>query len=527
MTAENKTSLKGQIFKNMASNYAMTGAGLLLGILLVPFMIHKLGTESFGLVSMVESLVLLYEMVTVSVRQALSRYATFALSAGRREEFTEYLSTGRVLMFGSSVVVMTVGVAVSLFFTSLFRVPDGQGVQAQWLFFFMTLAFAASIPNSVFWAVLYAHQRFDLINSASSIAMIVRAVALFCWFSFAPAQWAGLTAYGVIYCIVVLADNMVVYFWHFKIMPGLRIGLSSFRRERVRDIVSYSVHTSIARLSTILVSNTVQICMNVLWGPSMNAFYAVAQKIPIYLRRIFVEPIWTLTPTFTKLVAENDQIRVERLFFSSSKILSIVTIPICLACLFLGDTIIHLWVGPGFEMSASLMKLFVIPMIFSMQLTVAGCLNSAHGKVKVPSLTGIVAAVVNAGSGFLLATVWKMGLFGFAWANLVVSLLYTTFFAGVYTCRISNISARKYFIETVAGPFFLSMVLWGGFFFGWKYFATGKEFSPAFLIETFVLTAVYTWICARFLLSPDERRLVREAVSGATIFLKKGISHEA
>ena len=60
----------------------------------------------------------------------------------------------------------------------LFQVPADIRVQSQWLFFLMSLAFVATVPNAVFWSVLYAKQRFDLINFSTSAGLALRAVAL-------------------------------------------------------------------------------------------------------------------------------------------------------------------------------------------------------------------------------------------------------------------------------------------------------------------------------------------------------------
>lgn len=506
-------SLKRQVTLNLASNYVMTAVGMTLGFIVVPFLIHKLGKEAFGIVAMVESLVILFEVVTVSVRQALSRHATFALSQGRTRDFEDYLSTGRLILFGSSAIVMTIGTLVSLFFTHFFRVPAGQEAHAQRLFFLISLGFAAAIPNAVYWAVLYAKQRFDLINTASSVGIVARAALILGWFSTVPSGWATLTAYGLISCGVTFADNLTVYLFHKKVYPGLRIRPAAFRREYVREIVSYSVHTSLSRLSTTIVGSAIHICMNVFWGPATNAVYSVSQKLPTILRKIFVEPIWTLTPSFTKLVAEGDTVRVERMFLSFSKMLTIVIMPIGIAILAFGQELIALWVGPGFEESADLMKIYVAPLLVGIPAAVCGCLNSAYGKVKVPSLVGLTASVVNVVVGMSVATIGGLKLFGFAWTNLFMALIYIVGFGIWYACRISGISVRKYLLESLLKPCALASVLWGCYF----WLAPREVESSAILVgfgaAGLAVTAVYVLACHVWVLSDAERRQVKSLVT--------------
>src|SRR5690349_15659874 len=100
--------MKKQIVKNVFSNYAVAGLTMVIGFLLIPFLIHKLGKDAYGLIALAEATIVFFEIITVSVRTALSRHVTFSLAQERREEFLEYLATGRTILFGSATIVFVV-----------------------------------------------------------------------------------------------------------------------------------------------------------------------------------------------------------------------------------------------------------------------------------------------------------------------------------------------------------------------------------------------------------------------------------
>ena len=164
--------MKKQIFKNIFSSYLVKSIGILLGFLLIPFLIQKLGREAFGLIVLSESTIIFFEILTTSVRSALSRHATFSLAQSNKRDFIEYLSTGRGILFISTGLVFITGTIISYNFANIFKVPPLYVEQSKILFFLITIAFSISIPNMIFWSVLFAKQRFDLINISASAVLI-------------------------------------------------------------------------------------------------------------------------------------------------------------------------------------------------------------------------------------------------------------------------------------------------------------------------------------------------------------------
>ncbi len=508
--------MKKQILINVGSNYLLSFVGMALGFLLVPFLIGKLGKDAYGLTVLAESTVAFFEILTISVRMALSRHATFSLSKNDFDSFIEYLSTGRVILYFSAAVVFALGCLISIYFTRFFQVPTRLAFDSKILFFLVSLAFTISIPNIIFWSVLYAKQRFDLINSSMSFGLVMRAVCLFFYYLGAPKKFQTLTAYGVIYLIMTFAQNYMIYYWHRKVMPaGLHIGFQRFKKERIREILSFSFHTSLTRASSLLYQETAQIIINIFWGPTYNAIYSVAQKFPNMMRRIFVEPSWALTPTFTDLAARRKRERIGLLLYMYSKALSVLTFPICFVLILFAKPLIASWVGPDFEMAGRLLPYFSVSLFVSIPFSLGGCLLNAYGTVKIPSFVSIGSAIGNVILCLALGQWFGFKLFGVAMAALVCSVGFATLFLPAYACRIAGLSVRRYWTESFLKPFSLSCIfLVGG------YFLLGLSRFSSFLdIQLFTtlseLTIGYYLASYLFLLNGDEKRHIHEVLQMA------------
>jgi len=487
--------MKAQILKNIFSKYLLSFLGMGLGVLLVPFLIHKLGKDGFGISILAESIIAFFEIVTLSVRQALARYATFSLSKGDNEQLVQYLSTGRYLSFFCAGVVLIGAGTLSFFFPQIFTVPAGLENDSRILFFLITLGFTITIPNIVYWSVLYAKQRMDIINLASSIGLIVRALGIFILFSFLPGKYVSLAAYGAIYFLMRFFENYAVYWWHKKLMPGLRLSVKDFKADKVRDLFSFGIHTSLSRVSSLLYENTANVLINIFWGPAMNSLYAVSLKFPKLLSRVFRESAWTLSPTFTDLAAKGDTGRFARLYFMYTKIATIVVTPFSLLLIFWAGPLIRLWVGEGFEKAIPLFQISMVAQMLTIPLAIASAPLSAYAKVKIPSQVSFLTAVLNVIIGIWLARYMSWGLMGIASAAALFQIFYGGVFVPFYASRISGISFRKYMTESFLYPF-----AWTAFFMACA-FALIQVFQKDDSLTVWMLGAASLAIVLHFLIS--------------------------
>ncbi len=508
--------MRKQILSNLSSNYLLSFFGMILGFFLVPFLIGKLGKGVYGIIVLTESTIAFFEILTVSVRMALSRHATFALSQDKLDEFAEYLSTGFRVLYFSAALVLISGVTLSLNFPNIFKVPEGYVFESKVHFLLIALAFTAAIPNIIYWSGLYAKQRFDLINFSTSFGLIMRAICIFLYYSLAPKRYATLMPYGFIYLVMTLTQNSMIYFWFKKIIPGIKISMRRFNPAKVREILSFSAHTSLTRASGLLYENTANIIINILWGPSYNAIYSVALKLPNMLRKIFVEPTWTLTPTFTDLAAKHDTKKIENMLYMFSKSLAIFTYPILLGLMTLSSSIITLWVGPDFLMAAKLLRMYIVPLFVFIPFALSGCIFNAYAKIKVPSFVSFGMALSNVACCLIFGYLFSWKLYGIALSAVLSTAVSSTVYPW-YCCRIAKLSLKKYWLGSILGPLALlgavaivNFSIFELFHIPWK--------LNLFVFAEFSLTALaYYALAYKFLLTPHEKRHIgdiRQAVMG-------------
>ncbi|MCB9747014.1 MAG: polysaccharide biosynthesis protein [Candidatus Omnitrophica bacterium] len=508
-----------QILRNIFSNYLVNFIQLALGFIIVPFLIKKLGQNAYGLIVLAESTIGFFEIVTVNIRIALSRYVTFSMSQEKYDDFMEYLSAGRFMLNCAGGLILIIGSIISYNFSNIFQVPDHLVSESKILFFLIIIGFFISVPNILYWSILYAKQRFDLINKAATAGIMTRAGCVFILFSILPDDHVNLVMYGVFYLLMKLIQNILVYRWHFSMLEGIKIVYRKFKMSRIKEIASFGIHASISNISGLLYNQTATILINIFWGPQYNTIYDISMKFPNMIRNLFVQATWTLTPTFTDYAARNDKLKVKQLLFVYTKAMSLITIPIGFLFIMLAYPLISIWVGEQFEMSSKLLIWHMIPLIFHIPMAVTNCVFLAYGKVKFPSYFRLIAAVINLLLAVFLVKFFSLGLFGFAYSAALIIFLQAGIIVPWYACKITKLSLREYWVQTFLIPFSWAATIIFGSFFLIHQIQSGNHFSLLLFAILTVAAVIYIVGSYKFILDPTERGFMQQFIQNK---FKKG-----
>jgi O-antigen/teichoic acid export membrane protein len=430
--------VKKQIILNVLSSYAGRGIITGLGFFLVPFLIWKLGQEAFGLIVLMESLMYLSEILSISVRMALARHSTFEISRENHEGYAQFLSTGRFMFIVIALAVLALGMGVGYALPHAFNIPAAHLEHTRNLFIFLVISFVITIPNMVYWAGLYSKQRFDLINACESSGAIFRALALFILFILLPKRHINLSTYGMVFLAMTWLQNTLVYLIHRRINPDVEIRYKHFRFEKVAQIFSLSMFVSLKQIGNTFYNYMINILISVFWGPTQTAIFAISLKFPQMINRFFLEPAYTLAPSMTNFVAKNQKDKLEELMFFYTKILVVSSYPLIVFLYFFARPIILLWVGEEFLLSADLLRVHMIDLIFTMALGLAGGIQLAYGKVKTPSILVIYVTIGKIALILLCVKFSSINLMTIAWIGAVSSLVWSITFVPLHEQNIGN-----------------------------------------------------------------------------------------
>jgi O-antigen/teichoic acid export membrane protein len=447
--------MKKQIVANIASHNLGKGFEMLLGMLLVPFLINKLGAKGFGLIVLAESLVRFSDFSVSGLRIALGRYVGVAISRKEYSMANEYLSTGSLLLIVLVCILASLSALVLLKLTDLFSIPDDFVNQARPFMLMMMMAFLIHVWFVPVWSVLYAYQRFDLTNLYIACRNIFRSLSCFLVYLIFP---PALYYYGIIYLSAVIIEQALIVRGARRLFPDLNISLRKFSRRHLGTLFSFMSMRTLQSVTSILYTDTHVVFINRFMGAAATSVYLVSLKFSDVLQRIIQHSLWVVVPSYTQLLSQGEHDRLRNLIGSLSKASALISLPLGALLLLFGRDLIILWVGPEFVDAVEPMYfnvLYVIPILI---FTPAASTFTAYARMKVPSLVSVTSAVLNIGVGLFCAFVLDWGVRGFAFGSFMASCVHYGLFVPYYSCRITGDDYVKYLSSVLVWPVILTLL---------------------------------------------------------------------
>src|SRR5438445_228829 len=173
--------LKRIVARNVIWNWAGMVVGLAVGVVVMPFLIHRLGQETYGLWILVGSLTNYFGLLDLGVRGSVGRYVAFYRAKDDREGVNRTLSTATVILSGVAVLAFLGTLILQLVFFEPFAVSADQVVSVRWALFIVGVNLALTFPLSVFDGTLWAFQRFDVLNRIDIPVHLVRLGLTYYW----------------------------------------------------------------------------------------------------------------------------------------------------------------------------------------------------------------------------------------------------------------------------------------------------------------------------------------------------------
>src|SRR5580700_4724377 len=169
---------KKQIVKNVSSNWFSLGINVFVGLLLSPFIVHRLGDTAFGLWILIFSITGYYGLFDLGIRSSIVRYVAKFSATNEQEELNRLVNTAMFSYTGIGVVAMAITLIAAYYINSIFRIPAEFLVTARWLLLMAGTAVSLGFPLGIFGGILEGLQRFYLLNFTTMSSTLIRVLLI-------------------------------------------------------------------------------------------------------------------------------------------------------------------------------------------------------------------------------------------------------------------------------------------------------------------------------------------------------------
>ena len=373
-----------RIAKNTGLLYIRMLITMAISLYTSRLVLAALGVVDFGVYNAVAGVVSTMMFLNSLLASSSQRFITFAL--GKRDEgelkttVANCLSVHAFLAF----IVFFAGETLGLWFiNSKLNIPGESMYAANWVYQFSIVTICFNIMIAPYNAMVIAHEKMSAFAYISIMDVTIKLISVYI---ITLASSNRLIYYGLYIMLVTILDFAIYRYYCVNHFPEGDTRLS-IEKKQFRAILSFSGYNSLEVFSNMLADQGLNIILNILFGPVVNAARGIALQVNNAVNGFINSFTTALNPQITKSYATNDLRRMTFLMFKGNRLCFMLLLMLVMPLFFRIDYILQIWLKTPPEYCDSFIQLLFVYFLLIMLTRSFFIGISATGDVKVYQLT--------------------------------------------------------------------------------------------------------------------------------------------
>ena len=375
----NDTSNNKRIAKNTIVLYIRMLFLMAVNLYASRVVLDALGVEDYGIYNVVGGVVAMFTMISGSLAAAISRFITYELGKGAKDNLKTVFSSSVIIQIFLSVVFVVIAETVGLWFLNAkLNIPAERMAAANWVFQFSIITFAINLISVPYNAAIIAHEEmsaFAYISIFEGVGKLIVAWII------VTAKGDKMIIYAALIALIAVIVRFVYGFYCKKRFEECQVKFK-FEKKYLRQIFSFAGWNMIGAASAVCRDQGGNIIINLFCGPTVNAARGVAMQVNSAINGFVSNFQMALNPQITKNYAMGDVDYMLKLVYQGSRfsfyILWIISLPVLITANYL----LSIWLVEVPEHATVFLQLVII---FSLSESLSGPLMTAMyatGKVR-------------------------------------------------------------------------------------------------------------------------------------------------
>lgn len=302
--------------------------------------LNALGVEDFGIYNVVGGVVAMFSMLSGSLSAAITRFITYELGTGNRENLKKIFSSSVTIQIGIALLIILLAEAIGVWFLNVkMNIPDARMVAANWVFQFSILTFAINLISVPYNASIIAHERMSAFAYISILEAIGKLVIAFL---IVISPMDKLVFYAILMCAVALVVRFAYGAYckkHFEECTYHFI----FDKELLKRMFGFAGWNFIGATSAVLRDQGGNVVINLFCGPAVNAARGIAFQVNNAISGFVTNFMTALNPQITKSYAAGDKDYMMTLIYQGARLSFYMLLLLSLPVLVNTHYILSLW----------------------------------------------------------------------------------------------------------------------------------------------------------------------------------------
>ncbi len=402
----------GLLARNTVLNMLGLGLPMLVGVLAMPFTIRGLGTERFGILSLVWVVVGYLAFFDLGLSRATTKFIAEALGRGESEGISRILWT---TVFFQAVMGLAgaalLALATPLLVGRFLHVPTALMPEARTSFILIGVSLPVVLVSASFRGALEARQRFDLVNIVKGISSTLNYVLPL------VGVLLGFDLRGVV-ALLVGARILALVAWMLlclKAMPALGRQVA-FRRESVAGLLKFGGWLTVSNIARPVLTYFDRFFVGSILNLKAVGFYTAPYEIVTKVGILPGSLILTLFPSFSTLQGKEEPEKARTLYGCAVKYLIVGMGPVSVLLVLLARPILRIWLGAEFAATSALVfQILALGFLTNSLADVPLALVQGFGRPDLPAKLNVAELFLFVPLSWLAIKQWGIAGAAAAW----------------------------------------------------------------------------------------------------------------
>ncbi|NOZ02767.1 MAG: flippase [Deltaproteobacteria bacterium] len=466
------------VMMNAVTSYGGNVIDIAVFLVLLPFIINTVGTQDYGLWSLVWAIVSVLAMMDLGFSQSVVKFVADA--RGRDDDDrqrTVVCTLFWVFVAQMAAIMVLVGLA-ALFFEDIFNVPADKVDTARQVLLIVGGGFAVGVPFGMFRGVLTGHQK----QWAPNIYKILATITYSALVLVLLRVWPGLRTLAFLNLTITIGPLLATAIHARRAIPFLSLSPRYFDRSVLGEIWSHSFYFMLINVSGLIYTRVDTFIIQAALDLTAVAVYSLAMRVSDQVQNLTLHVARILTPVVAQLHGANDEERLLKVWLKGTKIAVALAAPLVVGCMALARPLVVNWTNNDFLGSAPVLQILLAAVFVNVVHSNSHILLSMRGRQRFLAFVLLAAQAVNAGLSILLVGRW--GILGVAAATLAANLPFQVLLVQLRLKKLYDLSLAAFYGRTVL-PSLLPLAVMLAVFWGWE-----RVHAVSSLVEVGVVEAV-------------------------------------
>lgn len=341
---ENKTFTMNSDNKRIAKNtvllYIRTLFIMLISLYTSRVVLATLGVKDYGIYNVVGGVIAMFNVVSGSISNAISRFITFELGKGNIKKLNDIFVTSVNIEFLIAGVVLILGETVGVWFLNKqMNIPEGRMFAANWVLQFSLFSFIMGLWSVPYNASIIAHEK---MSAFAYVSILEAALKLLIVYLLVVSPWDKLITYSLLLASVDLLIR-IVYGTYCKLHFAECSYHFAWHKDLIKQMGGFSGWQFLTNAAWMINTEGINILMNLFFGVAINAARGVANQVDGAIMRFVTSFTTALNPQITKDYAKGNTSALYKLVCNGAKYTFFLMLFFQLPAILEADTLLHIW----------------------------------------------------------------------------------------------------------------------------------------------------------------------------------------